>query len=716
MPHQCHLQRKLTHCRTAALPHHCVLTCRILDDVPLLNFIVGLTLGHGNIVDLLLPLGKPAIEAGDKENQTAMLLACQKGQTEVVEKLLLAQAEVNSRSKSGTTPLWEAASNGHPDILHILLGAGASVTSAITKSPASITCLHQACANGHAEVVQILLDRMEKAGAKTSYLKLLQRQCGSSKASAIHAAAAAGHAHVIPLLLKAEDTIDSMPVRIGSRQATGLSLMSRGMTRGATMMQRGNTTMSMASMAALSTPLLDSRDAAGKTALHIASESGRLETVKVLLEEAEKSTVGYERPSSGFPVDNQGRTPVHLVAESGGDPEVLDTLLSYLDSLDIAVAMHGIGAGICDFSGETALLVACRSGNVECVYRLLEEYMDSADSELLINKCSTGDEASHCLLEAVRFNHLEILEILLKKRQHVKRDVADADGWGPLHIASYHGGTDAAEMLVAVGVPIEARGGPDNAGATALMQCCCHDQEPTLSMLMGKGAQARVVDNTGATALHYAARYGEVPNDCVDTLVQAVGLSLESANADKQTPLHIAAANGHADFCHMLISKYHAEISPQDKLEQTVLHYACKSGNEDVAQAIISAAGEEGIGAVLEVPDASGMTPLFGAVASGVIRLVDTLLELDADPAAKSSPETGSKGLLHVAVEARIRGDLPDVDWLNMAACLLQNGAPVVEGDANGQTAFELASNAGDEAMVHCFEGGFTSLDPVGSP
>jgi len=307
------------------------------------------------------------------------------------------------------------------------------------------------------------------------------------------------------------------------------------------------------------------------------------------------------------------------------------------------------------------------------------------------------------------------LEILLKKRQHVKRDVVDADGWGPLHIASYHGGTDAAEMLVAVGVSIEARGGPDNAGATALMQCCCHDQEPTLSMLMGKGAQARVVDNNGATALHYAARYGEVPNDCVDTLVQAVGLSLESANADQQTPLHIAAANGHADFCHMLIAKYKADISTQDKFGQTVLHYACKSGNEEVASAIISAAGD-GIEAILEVPDASGMSPLFGAVASGAIRLVDSLIELDADPSAKSSPESGSKGLLHIAVEARIRGDVPDVDWMNMAAILLQNGAPVAEGDANGQTAFELASNAGDDMMVHCFEGGFTSLDPVASP
>jgi ankyrin repeat protein len=73
------------------------------------------------------------------------------------------------------------------------------------------------------------------------------------------------------------------------------------------------------------------------------------------------------------------------------------------------------------------------------------------------------------LLEAVRFNHLEIIEMLLKKKVDVHRDVADGDGWGALHIACYYGGSDAMEMLLAAGIQIEARGGADNAGTTALM-------------------------------------------------------------------------------------------------------------------------------------------------------------------------------------------------------------------------------------------------------
>jgi ankyrin repeat protein len=67
---------------------------------------------------------------------------------------------------------------------------------------------------------------------------------------------------------------------MGSRQATGLALMSRGLTRGNTMMQRGNTTMSMASMAALSVPLLDSRDIDGRTPLHLAALARCFDQVK----------------------------------------------------------------------------------------------------------------------------------------------------------------------------------------------------------------------------------------------------------------------------------------------------------------------------------------------------------------------------------------------------------------------------------------------------
>ena len=65
------------------------------------------------------------------------------------------------------------------------------------------------------------------------------------------------------------------------------------------------------------------------------------------------------------------------------------------------------------------------------------------------------------MLEAVRFNHLEIIEMLLKQKEVVHRDVIDGEGWGALHIACYFGGTDAMEMLIGAGIPIEARGGVD---------------------------------------------------------------------------------------------------------------------------------------------------------------------------------------------------------------------------------------------------------------
>jgi hypothetical protein len=66
--------------------------------------------------------------------------------------------------------------------------------------------------------------------------------------------------------------------------------------------------------------------------------------------------------------------------------------------------MHGIGAGMRNFKGETALLQACKAGNVECAYRLLEEYMDSPDVELLINQPSGEPTRTHCTVLVFKQN------------------------------------------------------------------------------------------------------------------------------------------------------------------------------------------------------------------------------------------------------------------------------------------------------------------------
>ena len=227
--------------------------------------------------------------------------------------LIAAEADVNTRSKSGTTPLWEAAAGGHVGVMNKLFKAGASTTAAITKSPASITALHQASLAGHTRAVKVILDKMEASGARMSFLKLLKRQCGSQKTTALHVAVSKGHLDIIPLLFEAEVKIECMPLRAGSRRATGMTFMrgttSFSLTRGATTLTRGATSLSM--MQSNDAPLLECLDGDGKTPLHTACDEGQLEAVKILLLKLDEAG---NLPGTGFFLDEDGWVRSNIAA------------------------------------------------------------------------------------------------------------------------------------------------------------------------------------------------------------------------------------------------------------------------------------------------------------------------------------------------------------------------------------------------------------------
>jgi len=654
--------------------------------------------GQAVVVDALLRLEGFVIDAKDSQHQTALLLACQQDRGDVVAQLIAAEADVNTRSKSGTTPLWEAAAGGHTGVMEMVLKAGASVTAAITKSPASITALHQASVAGHAGAVKIILDRMEASKARTSFLKLLKRQCGTQRTTALHAAVSKGHLDIVPLLFDAEVKIECMPLRAGSRRATGMTFM-RGTTSFS--LARGMTSMSM--MQVNDGPLLECMDGEGRTPLHTACNEGQIEAAKVLLKKLEES---HNLPGTGFHLDDDGNTPLHMAARRG-DCDTCDLLLAHLALRSIPKSARGIGAGIRNFQGETAFLEACRRGHLECAKLLHGVMAAGEDTEYLVNEISDGPKGTSPLLEAVRFNHLEIIEYLFETAS-IKRDVADGEGWGPLHIACFHGGTDVAETLLSNGVQIDGRSGPEDVGATALMRCCCHDHEQTLGALMAKGSRARVVDNQGATALHYAAAFGEVPNNCVETLLSAVGLNADAKDSRGDTPLITAGKQGHSEFCHMLLKKYGADVAAANLDGECVLHIACATGNEELLDVIIDTVDD--VQAALNLRDTKGRTPLFLAVKAGAMSMAATLIEMKAKVSIKSNAEAGSQGLLHVAMEQRAANAVQGVDWLNLMALLLQSGAAATDTDAGGKTPYDLAVAARDAVAVQCFEGGFASL------
>jgi uncharacterized protein len=118
--------------------------------------------------------------------ETALHLLVLGESREAVRSILEVGAEVDALCDMGNTPLVLAASIGRPEMVQILLNAGASVVVEGQLEPT----LHKAARGGNLEVVRLLLD----AGAS------INQQADFAEA-ALHIAAEEGYAEIVELLL-----------------------------------------------------------------------------------------------------------------------------------------------------------------------------------------------------------------------------------------------------------------------------------------------------------------------------------------------------------------------------------------------------------------------------------------------------------------------------------------------------------------------------------
>ena len=157
-------------CGYYGTPLHAALFTKHLDAASVL-------LDHGADVNLGDQDGRvPLVRTYDCQNLEAMrlLLECganpdvqygsfgfllqhasYRGRSEVVQLLLLHNADVNGRCSRTWTPLHWASVGGHSKVAQLLLEHGADVDA---QSKTRSTPLHQASRNGHLEVVQLLLE------------------------------------------------------------------------------------------------------------------------------------------------------------------------------------------------------------------------------------------------------------------------------------------------------------------------------------------------------------------------------------------------------------------------------------------------------------------------------------------------------------------------------------------------------------------------------
>ena len=172
---------------------------------------------------------------------------------------------------------------------------------------------------------------------------------------------------------------------------------------------------------------------------------------------------------------------------------------------------------------------------------------------------------------------------------NVKCHYNGTDGSSPLHVAAYHGALAAATALVSSRrVNVNAQ---DDGGWTPLSWATEHGQTPVALFLLTRAAKPLIADMEGNVCLHWASYSGSLL--IATRLMEISGPPvLRLVNCFGDTPLHIAARQGHWALVSLLLTK-RPDVSLVNKAKETPLSLVLKNGPVETQMAVRAAATRE---------------------------------------------------------------------------------------------------------------------------
>lgn len=530
--------------------------------------------GHGwsDVVDLLIER-RADIHLGNIIDTTALGAAADRGDVEVVKRLLAAGARlsVDSRSysdspldravkresmelvglfldrgamnaKSRKPPLVTAAETGNREIVELLLDRGAELNW-VDDSYDQDTALRIAARRGHREVVELLLDR----GATEPDLR---EGYAIDEHTAIRRAGAGGHIEVVELLADRG---------LGDPTTSGIAM---GVAQNSNNAERMARALEIA-------PDANAPGEHDWMPLHRASDRGHLDNVRVLLDHGADPNLA----------DKNGDVP-HRIATNNKHREVAALLEARGAKLQlvelISLASHGTDA----------------------------EFLSMLERPVNVNVAN--DDKRRALHEAAEHGRFAIVRALLERGADI--DAADSDGWTALMEAADMGHLAIVELLLDLeAAPFLA----DRMGFTAF----------TLAEEAGRGdvtvlMRKRSADIDPAVALQRAIEDEDIQT--ITRLAPVHGLTKPLPNYKQ--PLELAASAGKPASIAALVAAG-AEIDRAlNDYGYTVLYRAAESGTLAAVRALIAAGAK---------PRANGTTQR--AVWRGETDMVIALLDAGFD-------------------------------------------------------------------------------------
>ncbi|EAQ84384.1 hypothetical protein CHGG_08398 [Chaetomium globosum CBS 148.51] len=419
------------------------------------------------------------------------------------------------------------------------------------------------------------------------------------------------------------------------------------------------------------------------------------------------------------------RQPIHQAAQEGHIKTVKLLLKARLSCADLEGE-----------NGETPLFLAVEHGHTEIAKTLLAA---GANPNAADRKTRRS-----CIHQAAQGGHAECVRLLLTHGATV--DESDTRGWTALLLASHKGCAETVNELLHAGanphaclrigqkraIHLAAQGGhlecvrlllsvdartdePDCGGPTPFLLACAGGCVDVARLILSERREATDVNAGGYLSgsqpwkpLHVAAYWGHLLT--VQFLIDA-GASLDLPAEGGATALWLACCHGHLEVSEWLVKKGADVNHALPASQRRPIHQAAENGHLELVQFL------HGRGAYLNSGDAKGVTPLWLASQQGHARIVEFLLEHNANPDARTIDtfhypihEAAHKGHTDtVAALVRHKARVNVVErggWSplilatqqghgEIVRLLIDNGADVNLGNQQGATALWVAAQQG---------------------
>lgn len=694
----------------------------------------------------MIASGSMAMDEGDGNGDTPLVVAATSGNVEMIRLLLCDGAKTHWSDRSARSPLMCAAANRHFAAIQVLLNAGADPLQADIHGK---NALDHAVDKDDADLLKALLGGRNAGGKLYKHMPALIRQ----------AAVACKLASVRMLLAMEADLPDARGCLALADMAAAnqLKAVQTLLAAGADLHHRdrdGHTAFTLAAanghldivnalFAYSPGPLAEAEwirklqnetDNDARTGLMLAALNRRREVllrlIKAGAEVLKKDRRGRDamwwasakggeamasllqsNKASLFVADVNGNTLFHAAAEYGTrDVIELYSGTTYADT--------PLNINAPNKDGDTPLILAARHGHMDVVNYLLSENAN------FLHENKLGQTALH---EAGAFGHENIYFLLIEKegklvKVHSFMDTvcegivnafpiaskvwpalqkpgsrqADRNGNTPAHRAAEKGQTAwLGKMLAGQPQLLEGRlsvtqGPPD--GLTG----------PLAQASASSGAVSRawsleleIPNNEGLTPLCMAIRPGNFKT--VKKLLKE-GSNANFANSARVTPLWLACRPGEFDAQRGVVPATTASGQSRADLVQLLLDYGAIADSPSFCRqtplAAASATGDAAIvscliraGAVIDHVDDNGLTALMLASHFGHVGIAAILLDAGAAP----NPAHGKLSALLLAAESG-RDEVVQL--------LIDRGAQKDRKHDDGATALTVASAAGNESTV----------------